>query len=611
MFHNSPAPRSRTISVLAFIAFCCSAVCHSSTVQIHPGQNIPQIVADNPAGTTFVIYPGLYRLTAHIVPKNGDIFMGQTACAPPNSSCPAILSGARAIGSLAKFNGTNYEVTNQTQQGPVYQPSKVCQAGYLACNLPEDLFFDNVPYKHLSASSLPAIGHGQWWFDYAHNIIYFHDSPSGHTVETSVLDTAFMSTANNVTIQYLTIKDFASPLQRAGVQPSNGTPIPTASANWTIRNCEIYNNHGAGVRVAYGIGVYNNYIHDNGIVGIIGGTQSSTPSKIIVQGNTINHNNYAKALSAWGAGGFKVGQTSGVVIRGNTVSNNDGAGIHFDTSSSNALIDGNTVARNLGGGGIAYEVSLSSVVIRNNYLLQNALPDGTPISTAGIGSYDSTAVSMYCNVVEVPNIGNNSGAANAIQVNASNRGYNIISPFQYLTTTQNTFHHNTVIWDAGANGIVGYHQGDVTNQPDFFSHNAPPDYNTYHLPSLSDANFNYDNNNTGLNQRKAFSEYQAAGADIHGEADTKYNSGYPTVKITAPLDQTSFSNSTTIQATASDKSGINRVEFYVDWTLKSTVAGPPYNFAWRTTSIGTHTVAAVAYSNAGIRNCYAVTLTDK
>src|SRR5262249_30572846 len=152
------------------------------------------------AGTTYLIYPGTYRLTAHIVPKTGDTFIGQTACAPPKTSCPAILTGSRVIGNLATLSGGVYRVTGQTQQGKISLANTVCQPGYLPCNLPEDLFFDGIPYQHLYASSLPTIGPQQWWFDYPHHIIYFHDNPAGHTVETSVLDTAFLSAANNVTI---------------------------------------------------------------------------------------------------------------------------------------------------------------------------------------------------------------------------------------------------------------------------------------------------------------------------------------------------------------------------------------------------------------------------
>jgi parallel beta-helix repeat protein len=559
MCNQSPVSVNRC-TIVIFLLICSASLCYSSTVDIHPGQNIPDIVAQNPAGTTFIIYPGTYRLTAHIVPKNGDSFIGETSCAPPQNTCPAILTGSKVIGSLAKFNGTNYEVTGQTQQGRVTQPTKVCEPGYLACNRPEDLFFDGVPYQHLYAASMPAIGSGQWWFDYTNHVIYFHNNPAGHTVETSVLDTAFFSSANNVTLQYLTITGFASPLQEAGVEPTNGNLTRSSSANWQIKNCEIYNNHGAGVRVGYEIGIHNSYIHTNAIVGIIGGTQSTSASGIVVEGNTINSNNFAKALPSWGAGGFKVGQTSGVVVRGNTISMNDGDGIHFDTSSENVLVDGNMLVQNTGGAGIAYEISLSSALIRNNVVLKDGLSDGVSISTAGVGTYDSSGVTAYCNVIEVPSVKGTSG----LMIVASNRGYNVISPFQYLTATGNTFHHNTVFWDSGATGMVGFQQGDVAHQPNFFINNPAPDYNSYHLRSMSDANFMYDNNLSGENDRKTFTEYQAAGADIHGSADTNVNNGYPTVKITSPLDQTSFKGSTTVQATASDKSGINRVAFYVD-----------------------------------------------
>ncbi|MGB6260341.1 MAG: Ig-like domain-containing protein [Candidatus Sulfotelmatobacter sp.] len=599
---------SKKITTLALIAFCAAVVaeCKAATVEIHPGANIPSVVAANPAGTTFIIYPGTYRLQAHIVPKNGDSFIGQTACAPPATACPAILSGSKIIGSSATFDGTNYEVTGQTQQGTVSLPNTVCQPGYLACNLPEDLFFDGAPYQHLYATSLPTIGAGQWWFDYTNHIIYFHDNPSGHTVETSVLDTAFDSSANNVTIQYLTIEEFANPLQRAGIEPTSGNVSPTSSLNWMVKHCELFNNHGAGVRVAFGTQVHNSYIHNNGSLGVLGGLASTSPSGVVIQANTISYNNYAHVLSDAGAGGIKFGFTANVVVRGNNVWNNEGTGIHFDTTCKNPLVDNNTVENNSGGGGVAYEVSVSGATIRNNILVGNALPGGVPVSTAAVGSYASQGVTIYCNTFEVPNTG--SGGANGMTIIASDRGYNPNPPYEYLMSTGNSFHHNTVIWQAGALGVLGYQQWDVAHQPNFFADNIPPDNNSYHLSSLSVANFVYDNNNTQKNTRKTFTDYQAAGADVHGSADTNYTSGFPVVKITSPLDQSSFTNSVTVAATASDKKGINRVEFYVDWAYAATVSSAPYTFDWTTGTTGTHTVSAVAYSNSGIHSCFALTL---
>jgi len=608
MFAQSPwFFLSKRAATLALIVLCAAAVCSAATVNIQPGDNIPSIVASNPAGTTFVIYPGTYRLQAHIVPKTGDSFVGQTACAPPASKCPAILSGSKVIGSLATFNGTNYQVTGQTQQGEVSLSNSVCVPGYLACNLPEDLFFDGVPYQHLYANSLPAIGAGQWWFDYATHTIYFHDNPAGHIVETSVLDTAFDSLANNVTIQYLTVEEFANPLLRAGIEPTVGNASSSWSVNWVIKDCELFDNHGAGVRVVFGTQVYNSYIHNNGTIGINGTTASMTPSGIIIQGNTISNNNYANMLPASGSGGIKLGYTAKAVIRGNTISNNGGAGIHFDSSSSSPLVDSNIVTGNYGGNGFGFEISLQSATVRNNVFANNAIQGIVPAASAAVGSYAATGLNAYCNVVEIPNAARTVGMI----VMGSDRGYNAYSPYQYLTSTGNDFHHNTVIWESGASAPVGYAQNDAAHQPNFFADNTTPDNNTYHLPSLSDANFVYDNNNSQENSHKTFSEYQAAGADIHGSADTNNTSGYPTVTITSPADQSSVTGSVTIAATASDASGISKVEFYVDWNLQETVNASPYSFDWTNGTSGTHTLAAMAYSEAGIRSCHAVTVTKQ
>jgi parallel beta-helix repeat protein len=577
------------------------------SVTISPGTPIQPVINANPPGTTFVFEPGLYRLTSPINPKNGDTFVGQTACAPPASSCPAILSGSRLIGSLAVYDGTNYKVTGQTQQGHQQYTDK-CEPSSLGCFYPEDLFFDGVPLQHLYSASLPTILTGQWWFDYTNHIIYFHDSPSGHTVETSVVPTVAEKPsgpgANNITFQYLEIEEFAAPLLLGAIDPtSGGGGNPSASLNWLVENCEVRLNHGLGVHINYGIQILNSYIHNNGQMAIGGGTNSETvQSGVVVSGNTITYNNYANVNPGFGAGGIKFGYTLGAVVRGNTITNNAGEGVHFDSDSKSPLIDGNTVTDNVGG--IAYEVSLAPALVRNNILQRN----NTTIDSSGpawsLSTIDSTGLEAYCNLIELSNLAHEQGFV----VGASDRGDDSNPPYEYLTSTGNYFHHNTVIWDSGAAGFVAYMQSDPTNQPNFFANNTPPDYNTYHLSSLSATDFMYDNNDSGSNTPKTFAEYQSAGADVNGTADTNYTSGFPTVAIASPADQSSVASPVTVAATASDTSGISDVEFYVDWSLQATVSSSPYNFTWTGATAGAHTVAAVAHSNAGIRSCYAVTL---
>jgi parallel beta-helix repeat protein len=579
-------------------------------VSISPGTTIQTVVDANPAGTTFVLQPGMYRLQSPINPKTGDSFVGQTACAPPATSCPAVLSGSTVIGNLAVYNGTNYQVTGQTQQG-VQQYTTECVPAWLGCFYPEDLFFDGVPLQHLYSASLPTILTGQWWFDYTNHIIYFHDNPSGHTVETSVVPTVAKVPSgpgvSNITFQYLTIEEFAAPLAQGAIDPtSEGGGNPNASLNWLVQNCEILLNHAVGVHINYGTQVLNSYVHNNGQMGIGGGTNSGTAqSGLVVSGNTVTYNNYANVSPAWGAGGIKFGNSLGVVVRGNTVTNNTGAGIHFDDQSSLPLIDSNTVSNNVGG--IVYEVSLVSALVRNNVLQGNGATGAFNGMGGDVQSQTSTGVEAYCNLFEMNNLPDDNG----FSVVASQRGNNPNPPYQYLTSTGNYYHHNTVIWSSGADGTLGYLQYDPTNQPNFFADNTPPDYNTYHLPNLSAAFFQYDNNDSGTNASKTFAEYQASGAEPNGTADTNYTSGSPTVAITSPADQSSVLSPVTVAATASDPSGISKVEFYVDWGLQATVSSSPYSFTWTGATTGGHTVAAMAYSNAGIRSCYAVTLNEQ
>src|SRR5208283_1503655 len=99
-------------------AFFLLGIVSWAQVTLHPTDNVPKIVSSKPEGTTFVFTPGTYRLSQPIIPKNNDQFIGQTSCAPPASSCPAIISGAIEIGSLAKSDGANYAVDKQRQRNP-------------------------------------------------------------------------------------------------------------------------------------------------------------------------------------------------------------------------------------------------------------------------------------------------------------------------------------------------------------------------------------------------------------------------------------------------------------------------------------------------------------
>jgi len=634
-------------------------------VNIQAGANIPSIVASYPGYTTFMIAPGTYQLnsqTGPIVPKNGDSFIGQTSCTPTpsnstwnNPACPAVISGSENIGALATYNSTYklYEVKNQTQAGTVISVPCMSAPQYSGCSLPEDLWFDGVPQLHINCGTScnggipPALTTGQWWFDYTNHIIWFPENPSGHTVETSIAPYVAVGPANNVTFQYLTMKQFAVPMMEAGLYPDyNGTQntVQTNGLNWVISNSEMWGHHSVPIAPNYGTQVLNSYLHNNGQAGMGGGTSpdnSGIPSGLLVYGNQIIGNNYANVDPGYGAGGIKFGRTFGAQIRQNVITNNEGAGIHFDVSSSSPVIVNNTVTDNLDGDGIAYEISWDSALVYNNILQRNGAPgNAQEYPNYQLQSSTSTGMNAYCNVMEMAAaLGEAGYAVNASQrVNpsgppygdlnppfgsyppaAASSNYNyqvggVTQPGEFYVSTGNYIHHNTVIWDATTtesyNQYVGYFQLDALNQPNFFADNTPPNDNTYHLYSPStNANFVYDNNNSQDNTPVVFATCQKNGADVDGSADSNNASGFPRVAITSPPDGSSYTVNTpvTVSANASDGSGINKVEFYADWNLQSTLYQSPFNFTW-TATLGEHTLATMAYSKAGIRACNAITV---
>ena len=581
------------------------------------------------AGDTINIAAGMYRLTSgtnghytsnggQIAAKNGQTFVGPS-CTPTSAPCSAILSGSVQLTSgqiLGPDGDDNYYATGFTQQGNTY--GYACDTGWAGCNYPEDLYVDGSPYQHMNLSSEASLSAGTWWFNYSTDTIYLPAAltptfVSGNTVEIGVLNTVFSAStgASGVTVDNLTVEEFASQLgEGGGVDPNYGLASSATSAtNWQVENSYLTLNHSAGLRVGFGMQALNDVITANGEFGIGGGLapgSSITPSGLVVEGNTVTLNNYAHVSPGFGAGGIKFGNTADAVVRGNVVENNIGNGIHFDVNSVNPLIDGNTLSGNAdtvapggAGNGIICEISELGCTIRNN-LVSFAGTGGA----FGIVSSTTSGSQAYCNVITEPSGVNNA----AWEVLAANRGNNTVQPNlgAQIVSTGNYFHHNTVIWDTGT-GSGGYAQFDTANQPNFFVNNTPPDYNSYHASSTSVTQFVYDNNNSGDNTLKTFANYQATGADVHGSLDTIYTSGFPAVAITSPADESSVANPVTIAASASDASGISKVEFYVDWTLQATVTTGPYNYNWAA-SAGTHTIAAMAFSNAGIQSCNAVTL---
>jgi len=75
----------------------------------------------------------------------------------------------------------------------------------------------------------------------------------------------------------------------------------------------------------------------------------------------------------------------------------------------------------------------------------------------------------------------------------------------------------------------------------------------------------------------------------------------PTVSVTSPQGGATISGATTVSVSASDDSGVDRVQLYIDGSLLGTDTTAPYQFYWDTNAYadGNYELQAIAYDSAG------------
>lgn len=443
-----------------------TTVCPGGAVHIAPGTDIQTVVNGNPAGTVYCLQAGTHRLQS-IIPKAGDQFWGEFG---------AVLSGARLLTGWV-FDGTNYFVTGQTQQGVQNGPTiggfAVCQAGFDRCYFPEDLFVNDVPYRHVS--SIGALGPGNWFFDYAADRIYIRDNPTGQTVETSVTAVAFSGTASGVQIRNLVIEKYAAPTQEGAIKLWQG---------WTLFRCDVRFNHWLGVNGIVGASgktVQRCRIHDNGSLGIAGNFGSS-----LVDHNEVSYNNFAHANAGFEAGGSKFFATDTVTISNNWFHHNFGPGIWCDIDNNNHIIEFNLSEDNgahdtAASPGIFWEISYKAT-IRNNTCRRNGLNTDTSFPPAGAGIWISSAGDR--NVQST--LGDSEVHDNIVEDNRS--GIMLFQDNRPWITANVLVHDNVVKLDAvQQQGATRFGTG-----PEIYSRNNRFENNTYNLQTAPATPFTWN-----------------------------------------------------------------------------------------------------------------------
>jgi hypothetical protein len=480
---------TKIVTTLALITLGSAAAALAETVNVSPSEDFQTVVSSNPAGTTFMITPGVYRMQS-ITPKTGDIFEGQSG---------AVLNGSRQLTSFTR-SGIYYVATGQTQHGTA---NGECQAAYAGCEYPEDLFFNNVPLQRVEA--LTQVVAGKWYFDYSTASVYFVDNPTGKTVEIGVTTHAFSGSATNVTIEGLTIEKYADPAQDGAI--SGGA--------WTIESNDITLNHGGGIRLASNQIIEYNQIWWNGQEGLTG-----SGSNILVQNNEIAYNNTLGFDFGWEAGGTKFSNTTNLVVQGNYVHDNKGPGLSLDFQTYNWLIQGNRTSGNYVAG-ILDEISYNGTARYNIIEDDASYPGKTNPSmwwACGFFDLDSSNATVYGNTV----INNSNGiCAVSISRGSGSRGAFLV---------QNLSVYDNVIVQS-----VGSAAGAVADSGEYLdvyssSWNNHWTSNTYKL-AVSGGDFYTWSGGTSYISMDA-GQWQSSGQDTAGTWISSTDSTFPSTKFT-------------------------------------------------------------------------------
>ena len=432
-----------------------SAAATCAGVSVALGADIQTAVNAHPAGTTYCLAAGLYRLAAPLKLKTGDTLWG----AGPSPTRGTMLSGARVLTGWTAA-GADWYVNGVLPAAYTDKNGKCEDLSTNLCLKFEDVFRNST--QLLRVATLAALGPGKFYADYAANRVYVRDNPAGYTMQIGRTPTAIaVGTATDVTVRDLGVRYFASPSQLGALELGH---------RWLAVSVETSYNHALGFKVVgndasftAGRSSYN---------GQLGGGVNGGRGFAIAHVE-IDHNN-AQALywvSDWESGGIKVTNGATGVVDYANVHDNFGIGLWADGQAGDPAVanslrfQNSTIVRN-SADGVRFEIS-SNGKISGNTVTGNGcdllgrrgpqpiagLPDG-----AGIDVNSSVSVEVSNNIV--------SGNHNAIG-GQERRGREL--HLQHLRVVDNTIDSTRCANGFGL-ALTGVVSDQNPNKPPYWGH---------------------------------------------------------------------------------------------------------------------------------------------
>lgn len=415
-----------------------------SEVLVEVGQDLQAAVDAHPAGTHFRIAEGVHRAQS-VRPKDGNTFTGEPG---------AVMAGSVVLAAegFARSGGVHV-IGGQTVEGFFHGET---MPGHERHAAPNELFLDGVRADHVNARG-EVDQPGEWFFDYAADQVVMFDDPARFaTVELSVVESAFRSHAADVTIQHLTITQYASPAQHGAIHAAEGR-------NWEVSHVVVSDAHGTGVRLGPGLHLHHSVIRGSGQLGV-GGIDSydGYQAPVVVEYNEIVGNRTIEYNWGWEGGATKFALTTDAVVRHNWVHHNFGPGIWFDVDNRDAVIHGNLVEHN-DDAGVFIEISFGAEVTGNLIRHNGAIS----IGDMGAGVYVSSSrdIEIAHNTIH--------DNRSAVMAKTEDRGE---GPWGTREVVGLNVHHNDI-----TNGVVPTGLRVTHGDPDFYFNRAGNTFqdNTY------------------------------------------------------------------------------------------------------------------------------------
>ena len=326
------------------------------------------------AGSTIVLRAGRYHETI-TVPSGKRLTVQAYPGEPVWFDGSEIVSGWTKTGSTWSVNW-NHIFDNKVSFTVGKHEAWWVNAAYPAAGYPDQVWIDGVALTQVTSAA--QVTTGTFFVDRAAKRLVLGSDPSGRTVEASTLQRGIQVFAEGTKLLGFGVRRYATNVAQLGT-------VGIRVKNATVENVAVVDNATIGLVVRNsGHLLQNVTVSNNGLQGI-GGNQADnlTIRNASVTGNNAQHFN-PEPVSA----GSKISDSRNVRVESSLFADNhDGTGLWFDESSSDAVVVGNTFARN-GKAGFEYEISKGAIVA-GNYVVDN--------KWAGLYIFNSNEVSVWNN----------------------------------------------------------------------------------------------------------------------------------------------------------------------------------------------------------------------